>query len=130
MMVRAAPLVIAALLAAWGFAPAAPAATKDMLTLRVGPRYINCYRLPCPPWGQMAISLAGPDMMAATLHPLYAGDAPPPIIGTTADRLRLERAFRRRACLLVRGRIEKRPAGGSASTAAVVLILDRILRPC
>lgn len=112
--------IVTAMAFAGTFAPAAGLARDRSQTLRLAPLQIMCIRAPCP-WGEMAIR---PVDATDSPHPLYRGPLPR-LQAKPADAAAIRRAWRQRACVIVRGSVERSGAGEGAS-----LRVSSILRRC
>lgn len=66
---------------------------------RVGDTGIDCYKEPCPRRGIIPIDTEQPRRW----RPIWSGETPPPMRGSSADRRRIVSAWADDQCLLVQG---------------------------
>ena len=75
--------------------------TSGFAELRVGRTSILCYQEPCP-WNGVSAA----DGPIAPQQLLWSGDMPPPMRGTTEDRIHLLEHYREQ-CTLITGRFRQ-----------------------
>ncbi|MFC3690857.1 hypothetical protein [Chenggangzhangella methanolivorans] len=105
---------------ALGSLAAAPAASDERSfegRLKIGSTGVMCVKEPCPRIGVLAASEPGKPRFG---RPMFAGDAPPPMSGATADQEAVAAAWRADGCLVIEGRFSRPP----------LLEIDRVEGPC